>query len=129
MRGFSSNTLGPDTTPRNNGDDDTLGGNVLVEGSVELIYPFPWVEDRRSLQTSVFFDAGNTYLTDCYDVPDGYSSSCTSGIDLGNLRYSAGLGLSWLTPVGPLTFSVAKPLSDEEGDDTQVFQFSLGQTF
>ena len=129
VRGFSSNTLGPNTTPRNDGDDDTLGGNVLVEGSAELIYPFPWVEDRRSLQTSVFFDAGNTYLTECYDVPAGESSNCSSGVDLGELRYSVGLGLSWLTPVGPLTFSVAKPISDEDGDDTQVFQFSLGQTF
>ncbi|MCG7601640.1 outer membrane protein assembly factor BamA [Halomonas sp. McH1-25] len=129
VRGFSGNTLGPATTERNDGDDDTLGGNVLVEGSVELIYPFPWVEDRRSLQTSIFMDAGNTYLTDCYAVPDGYESNCESGVDLGELRYSVGLGLSWLTPVGPLTFSVAKPLNEQEGDDTQTFQFSLGQTF
>ncbi|MGC3872722.1 outer membrane protein assembly factor BamA [Halomonas sp. GXIMD04776] len=129
VRGFTGNTLGPKTTASNFGDDDTLGGNVLVEGTVELIYPFPWVEDRRSLQTSVFFDAGNTYLTECYDVPDGVTSNCESGVDIGDLRYSVGLGLTWLTPVGPLTFSVANPLNDEDGDDTQTFQFSLGQTF
>ncbi|SFH95667.1 outer membrane protein assembly factor BamA [Modicisalibacter xianhensis] len=132
VRGFAGNTLGPATTPRGDGDDDTLGGNVLVEGSVELIYPFPWVEDRRSLQTSVFVDAGNSYLTECYDVSDvsgAPDSNCESGVDLGELRYSVGLGLSWLTPVGPLTFSVAKPLNEQEGDDTQTFQFSLGQTF
>ena len=125
VRGFTGNTLGPATTGGE--DDDTLGGNVLVEGSVELIYPFPWVEDRRSLQTSVFFDAGNTFLTECYDVPG--ESNCESGVNLGDLRYSVGLGLSWLTPVGPLTFSVAQPLNEQEGDDTQTFQFSLGQTF
>ncbi|HIX62202.1 MAG TPA: BamA/TamA family outer membrane protein, partial [Candidatus Halomonas stercoripullorum] len=51
------------------------------------------------------------------------------GVDLGDLRYSIGVGLSWLTPVGPLTFSIAEPLNDESGDDTQFFQFSLGQTF
>nr|WP_298380098.1 outer membrane protein assembly factor BamA [uncultured Halomonas sp.] len=129
VRGFTANTLGPKTTASNFGDDDTLGGNVLIEGTVDLIYPFPWVEDRRSLQTSVFFDAGNTFLTDCYAVPDGVTSSCESGVDLGDLRYSVGLGLNWLTPVGPLTFSVAQPLNDESGDDTQTFQFSLGQTF
>ncbi|GAB2780638.1 outer membrane protein assembly factor BamA [Halomonas shantousis] len=129
VRGYTGNTLGPKTTERHEGDNDTLGGNVLVEGSVELIYPFPWIEDRRSLQTSIFFDAGNTFLTDCYDVPEGYTSSCTSGVDAGDLRYSVGLGLSWLTPVGPLTFSVAEPLNAESDDDTQVFQFSLGQTF
>ena len=129
VRGFAGNTLGPATTERNGGDDDTLGGNVLVEGSVELIYPFPWIEDRRSIQTSVFFDAGNTFLTECYDVPDGFTSDCESGVHLDELRYSVGLGLSWLTPVGPLTFSVAQPLNSEDGDDDQTFQFSLGQTF
>ncbi|WP_227369055.1 outer membrane protein assembly factor BamA [Halomonas sp. M20] len=129
VRGFTANTLGPKTTASNFGDDDTLGGNVLIEGTVDLIYPFPWVEDRRSLQTSVFFDAGNTFLTDCYAVPDGVTSNCESGVDIGDLRYSVGLGLNWLTPVGPLTFSIAQPLNDESGDDTQTFQFSLGQTF
>ncbi|WP_110686240.1 outer membrane protein assembly factor BamA [Salinicola aestuarinus] len=130
VRGYTSNTLGPRTTERGDGDDDTLGGNVLVEGSAELIYPFPWVEDRRSLQTSIFLDAGNTYLTDCYDVVEGDGpSSCDSGVNLDDVRYSVGLGLSWLTPVGPLTFSVAKPLNEKDGDDPQVFQFSLGQTF
>ncbi|MEC9484087.1 MAG: outer membrane protein assembly factor BamA [Halomonas sp.] len=126
VRGFAGNTLGPATTGGD--DDDTLGGNVLIEGTAELIYPFPWVEDRRSLQTSVFFDAGNTFLTECYDTASG-ESNCESGVDPGELRYSVGLGLSWLTPVGPLTFSVAKPLNDEDGDDVQTFQFSLGQTF
>ncbi|MGM0694714.1 MAG: outer membrane protein assembly factor BamA [Pseudomonadota bacterium] len=129
VRGFTSNTLGPATTERSDGDDRTLGGNVLVEGSAEVLFPLPFVEDQRSLQASLFLDGGNTFLTDCYDVPEGFTSSCESGVDLGELRYSAGVGLSWLTPVGPLTFSVSEALNDEDGDDTQFFQFSLGQTF
>lgn len=129
VRGYSGNTLGPKTTDPAGGSEDTLGGNVLIEGSVELIYPFPFVEDRRSLQTTVFLDAGNTYLTNCYDVPESYESNCESGVRLSDLRYSAGLGLSWLTPVGPLTFSVAQPLNAKDDDESQVFQFSLGQTF
>lgn len=130
VRGFTGNTLGPATTPRNRGDDRTLGGNILVEGSAELIFPMPFVEDKRSVQPSLFVDGGNTFLTECYPVlEEDEPSSCSSGVDLGELRYSVGLGLSWLTPVGPLTFSVAEPLNDEEGDDTQFFQFSLGQTF
>jgi len=131
VRGFTGNTLGPATTERRGGDDRTLGGNVLVEGSAEVLFPLPFVEDQRSLQASLFVDAGNTFLTDCYDVleADAGRSRCESGVDLGELRYSAGIGLSWLTPVGPLTFSVAEALNDEEGDDTQFFQFSLGQTF
>ncbi|WP_230086205.1 outer membrane protein assembly factor BamA [Halomonas sp. 328] len=130
VRGFTGNTLGPRTTPpASGGRDRTLGGNVLVEGSAELLFPLPFIEDRRSLQTGFFLDAGNTFLTSCYDVPAGETSRCESGVDLGELRYSIGVGLSWLTPVGPLTFSVAEPLNDKSGDDTQFFQFSLGQTF
>ncbi len=131
VRGFTSNTLGQRTTPpREGGRDRTLGGNVLVEGSAELLFPVPFVEDQRSLQAGFFLDAGNTFLTDCYPVVDDDGPSrCSSGVDLGDLRYSIGVGLSWLTPVGPLTFSIAEPLNDESGDDTQFFQFSLGQTF
>lgn len=130
VRGFTGNTLGQPTTPSGNSTRDrTLGGNMLVQGSAELIFPTPFVGDQRTVQSSLFVDGGNTFLTDCYPVEDGRTSSCNSGVDLGDLRYSVGLGLSWLTPVGPLTFSVAEPINDESGDDTQFFQFSLGQTF
>ncbi len=132
VRGFTSNTLGQRTTPANaGGRDRTLGGNVSVEGSAEIIFPLPFIEDQRALQTSLFLDGGNTFLSSCYDVlaEDAARQQCSSGVDLGDLRYSVGIGLSWLTPVGPLTFSVAEPLNDESGDDTQFFQFSLGQTF
>ena len=132
VRGFTSNTLGQRTTPATEGGRDrTLGGNVSLEGSAEIIFPLPFIEDQRALQTSLFLDGGNTFLSSCYDVleEDAGRQQCNSGVDLGDLRYSAGIGLSWLTPVGPLTFSVAEPLNDESGDDTQFFQFSLGQTF
>ncbi|WP_425348087.1 outer membrane protein assembly factor BamA [Vreelandella aquamarina] len=132
VRGFTSNTLGQRTTPSvEGGRDRTLGGNVQVEGSAEIIFPMPFVENQRSVQPSLFLDAGNTFLSSCYDVleADQGRQRCSSGVDLGDLRYSVGIGLSWLTPVGPLTFSIAEPLNDESGDDTQFFQFSLGQTF
>ncbi|ASK21874.1 MAG TPA: outer membrane protein assembly factor BamA [Halomonas sp.] len=132
VRGFTSNTLGQRTTPtRDGGRDRTLGGNILVEGSAEVLFPMPFVEDQRAIQPSLFLDAGNTFLSSCYDVQEADigRQQCSSGVDLGDLRYSVGIGLSWLTPVGPLTFSVAEPLSDKSGDDTQFFQFSLGQTF
>ncbi|WP_282039746.1 outer membrane protein assembly factor BamA [Halomonas alimentaria] len=130
VRGFTGNTLGQPTTPQEGSTRDrTLGGNMLVQGSAELIFPTPFVGDQRTVQSSLFVDGGNTFLSDCYPVEEGATSSCNSGIDLGDLRYSVGLGLSWLTPVGPLTFSVAEPINDESGDDTQFFQFSLGQTF
>jgi outer membrane protein insertion porin family len=50
-------------------------------------------------------------------------------VDLGDLRYSVGVGVSWLTPIGPLSVSLGMPLNDKENDDTEVFQFALGQTF
>ncbi|MGP9796359.1 outer membrane protein assembly factor BamA [Halomonas sp. 86] len=132
VRGFTSNTLGQPTTPGvEGGRDRTMGGNVLVEGSAEVIFPMPFVENQRSVQPSLFLDAGNTFLSSCYKVleADVGRQQCSSGVDLGDLRYSVGVGLSWLTPVGPLTFSIAEPLKDKSGDDTQFFQFSLGQTF
>ncbi|MBO6851717.1 MAG: BamA/TamA family outer membrane protein, partial [Marinobacter sp.] len=45
------------------------------------------------------------------------------------IRLSAGVGFQWITAVGPLAFSLAQPLNDKSGDETQIFQFSLGQTF
>ncbi|WP_434984245.1 outer membrane protein assembly factor BamA [Vreelandella zhaodongensis] len=132
VRGFTSNTLGQRTTPtRDGGRDRTLGGNILVEGSAEVLFPLPFIENQSAFQTSLFLDAGNTFLSSCYDVQeaDVGRQQCSSGVDLSDLRYSVGIGLSWLTPVGPLTFSFAEPLNDESGDDTQFFQFSLGQTF
>ncbi|WP_371827782.1 outer membrane protein assembly factor BamA [Vreelandella jeotgali] len=132
VRGFTSNTLGQRTTPkRKGGRDRTLGGNARIEGSAAVLFPLPFIEDQDSMQTSLFVDGGNTFLTSCYDVLDGDKArqNCSSGIDMGDLRYSAGMGLSWLTPVGPLTFSVAKPINDKSEDDTEFFQFSLGQSF
>jgi len=50
-------------------------------------------------------------------------------VELADMRYSAGIGLSWLTALGPLGFSLGMPLNSQSEDDTQVFQFTLGQTF
>ncbi|WP_211238890.1 outer membrane protein assembly factor BamA [Carnimonas nigrificans] len=130
VRGFRTNSLGQRTTPRGGDDDDyTLGGNIQMEGSADLIFPTPFIEDHRQVQTSLFVDAGNTYLSHCYSTGDGPKSDCESGVDLGDMNLSAGVGLSWLTPVGPLTFSVAKPIHKASGAESQFFQFSLGQTF
>jgi outer membrane protein insertion porin family len=55
--------------------------------------------------------------------------SPSGDFDLGDLRYSTGLSVVWLSPVGALSVSVAYPLNDEDDDDTQIFQFGFGQTF
>ncbi|MCP5207377.1 MAG: outer membrane protein assembly factor BamA [Hahellaceae bacterium] len=120
VRGWESNSLGPRSTPHPNdfSDPEPFGGNFLVEGSAELIFPTPFVKDSSSMRTSLFLDVGNVF-----DTYRGYDPSFKE------LRYSVGIGFNWITAIGPLAFSLAEPLNKKEGDDTQVFQFSLGQPF
>lgn len=125
VRGFQGNSLGPKSTPTDDDDPSAFGGNVLVEAGLELIYPLWFIEDRSSIQTTVFLDTGNVFMTECSSV----SENCTPGVDLSELRMSAGVGFTWLSPVGPLDFSIARPLNKKSGDDTEFFQFSIGQTF
>ncbi|MFL1467524.1 outer membrane protein assembly factor BamA [Marinobacter sp. HN1S83] len=120
VRGFEANSLGPKATnsPNDLSDPDPFGGNVLTEGSLELIFPTPFAGDSRSMRSAFFVDAGQVFDPDRDFEPAA-----------NELRVSAGVGFQWITAVGPLAFSLAKPLNDKSGDDTQIFQFSLGQTF
>ncbi|MCC1495552.1 outer membrane protein assembly factor BamA [Alcanivorax sp. 1008] len=129
VRGFRARSLGPRSptflSVQNNifdPDPDPIGGNFLTEASIELLFPPPFAPDSRSLRTFLFADAGNVWQTDI----DG-----SLGLDFAvdELRTSVGVGLSWLTAIGPLGFSFAKPIGKKPGDDTEVFQFSLGQAF
>ena len=127
VRGYKDNTLGPKAEESDNaGNFNSIGGNALIEGTVELIVPMPFVKDQRSLRTSVFFDYGNVFNTNCSS--DAGVRDC-SAPDLSELRYSVGIGLTWVTPLGPLTFSLAEALNPKGKDETQVFQFSLGTPF
>ena len=105
-------------------DTDPFGGNLLFEGSAELIFPLPFIKDQRTFRTVFFVDWGNVFSTDCRNK----QGNCFD-FDLGELRYSAGVGLSWITGFGPLTFSYAVPFNDNEFDETEAFQFSLGRSF
>ncbi|WP_150302689.1 outer membrane protein assembly factor BamA [Pseudomonas saliphila] len=136
VRGFRDNSLGPRSTPNvNDPDKDHLpfGGNVKITGGAELIFPVPFVEDQRSLRTVLFLDAGNVFDTNCsttnLEFEGGAENPGCGDIDAGEIRYSAGVGLSWLTALGPLGFSLGRAINDESEDDTQFFQFTLGQTF
>ncbi|WP_444925543.1 outer membrane protein assembly factor BamA [Microbulbifer sp. TRSA002] len=155
VRGFERNTLGPRSTPAEfytrlpcatNGEEytqycyevdsegnltidgytdaDPFGGNILIEGSAEVIFPLPFVKDQRSLQTAFFVDAGNVFDTSCGDT----QINCYD-VDFGKMNVSAGIGLTWITGFGPLTFSLAKALKKNEDDDVEVFQFTLGNSF
>mgnify|MGYP003559084134 FL=1 len=112
-----------------------LGGNVLVETSLELIFPLPFIEDRSSLRSVVFLDAGNAFTDKCYkpndpDVPSLTEHPfCNEGIELDEMRISTVVGVTWVTAIGPLTFTYSFPLNDKDKDRTEGFEFSLGQVF
>jgi len=83
----------------------------------------------------VFFDAGNTFTDYCYtpydeDIPSLTSHPyCDTGFNLSDIRMSTGVGLTWVTAIGPLTFVYSIPLNEQRNDDTEGFEFSLGQVF
>jgi len=111
VRGFQSNTLGVKE------DGQALGGNLLVTGGAEIIFPVPFMKKTlKSFRLSAFTDFGNVY-----DVNEDFDTSI--------LRYSAGLSAIWISPFGAMSFSVAAPFNEQEGDTTEAFQFSLGSTF
>lgn len=105
-------------------DDDPFGGNVLIEGSAELLFPLPFVKDQSQLRTGFFLDVGNVYDTDCSPT----QKNCFD-VDFSELRYSVGVGLTWITGFGPMSFSLAKPLKVDEYDQEEIFQFTLGRGF
>lgn len=157
VRGYKRNTLGPRSSPARaynaavlangqlvyvsngagtqllstyspNGNDDPIGGDMILDGSAELIFPMPFVKDQTAMQPSIFVDAGNVFDTNCATVYGVKQANCYN-FDIGELRYSTGVGLTWITGFGPLTFSIAKALNASGDDQTEVFQFSLGQNF
>jgi len=146
VRGFKDSTLGPRGTPSRGVDvtgnagtvQDTstnplpFGGNVLIQGGAELLFPLPFVKDQRSLRTSLFWDVGNVFDSKCEQVRNTngtLSQTQCNDISFSNMASSVGVGLTWVTALGPLSFAVAAPIKQPNNAETQVFQFSLGQTF
>ncbi len=100
-----------------------VGGNAVMDGTMELVVPMPFIKEAASsMRTTVFLDAGQAF--DTFTSPYIVDNPPLSAI-----RYSLGVGFSWLTPIGPLTFSVAKPLHSQPDDQHQIFQFTIGQGF
>ena len=112
VRGFEDNTLGPrDST------GEPFGGDFRVVGNAEVIMPMPFVEkDNKAWRMTTFFDLGNVFEE-------------AGDFDAGDLRYSVGVGVRWLSPFGPLKVSYAEPLNDESEDEVQKFQFTFGTSF
>jgi len=108
VRGFKDNSLGP-----RDSRNLALGGALKTVGSLELIFPPPFASESKSVRVSAFVDVGQVF--------GGIST-----FSLGGLRASTGVSLIWLSPVGPLSFSLATPIREGTNDQTQAFQFTLG---
>ena len=117
VRGYLGNSLGP-KDPKTG---TFLGGSKRVVANTQFYFPFPGTQRDRTLRMFVFADAGQVYGAD--------GGGNDTNIDLGDLRYSTGIGLSWLSPMGPLQLVYAKALNSKDGDRTQVFQFQVGTAF
>ncbi|MBU7576107.1 MAG: BamA/TamA family outer membrane protein, partial [Hydrogenophaga sp.] len=94
-----------------------IGGNRSMAFSAEFITPFPGAGNDRTLRMFGFIDVGNVY---------GENDTRANATDL---RASVGVGLSWISPVGPLRFAIANPIRKFPGDRIQKFQFQIGTSF
>lgn len=126
VRGFEQNSLGPRAVYDNffSGYNRPVGGTYSVEGGFDLIFPIPFLEDSRSVRSSLFLDYGNVFSEEC----KSYETNC-SEFDLSELRYSLGLGVTWITALGPMSFAISSVFGDDELDETETFQFEIGNQF
>ncbi|MBS4096846.1 MAG: outer membrane protein assembly factor BamA [Sulfuricella sp.] len=111
VRGYKTSSLG-----LKDPDGNAYGGTKRVVGNVEVLFPFPGMKNDRALRMSVFVDAGQVY-------DQGQK------VSVGDLRYSTGVAVSWYSPMGPMKFSLAKPLNAKDGDKPETFQFLMGTVF
>ena len=126
VRGFKQNTLGPRAVYQNGFyySNRPSGGAYLIEGGFDFIFNLSFLDDTRSVRSSIFLDYGNVFSDGCRI----YEFKC-SEFDLGELRYSIGLGFTWITQLGPLSFSISSALNNDEYDETEAFQFEIGNQF
>ncbi|TVP15131.1 outer membrane protein assembly factor BamA [Shewanella sp. KCT] len=114
----------------------SIGGNAIATASVEMIVPTPFLDEAytNSVRTSFFVDAGNVWDTEFdYDayrfLPAEQFDKLSDYSDPGRIRASAGMSVQWLSPMGPMVFSLAWPIKKYEDDDTEIFSFNIGKTF
>ncbi len=126
VRGYEKSSLGPRIEDVGYYSDRgrPFGGNLLVEASAEFIFPLPFGDRLRGVRSAYFFDAGNVFNTECPEVSD----ECL-GFDAKEIRVTTGLGVTWLSAMGPMSFALALPLNDKPGDEVERFAFELGYSF
>jgi outer membrane protein insertion porin family len=112
VRGYRPYSLGPQDPAGN-----ALGGTRRLVGNAEVLFPVPGAEQDKSLRLGAFIDAGQVYAQG-------------DKVSLSELRYSAGIALSWSSPFGPLRISLGNPLNEKKGvDRAQRLQLTIGTGF
>jgi outer membrane protein insertion porin family len=119
VRGFEGGTLGPVSAVINSTNNATIniGGNRSVALNTEFITPFPGAGNDRTLRMFGFLDVGNVY------------GEGDTRANANQLRASVGIGVSWISPIGPLRIAFANPIREFPGDKIQKFQFQIGTSF
>jgi outer membrane protein insertion porin family len=124
VRGFREGWMGPRDTNNN-----PFGGNVRVSSQLEWIFPLPG-DIGTTTRFSLFADAGNIFSTDTtpfFDPVTGEPADFT--FSTSNMKYSVGLSVQWMAPIGLFRFSYGLPLNDDPFDRVERFQFSIGSAF
>lgn len=148
VRGYDNSTLGPkypgviyDARGERDWNPEEVGGNALVQFGTELALPIPFKGDwARQVRPVIFAEGAQVFDTQC-NIPRGNMNvdgkvvdaqqycKDNNQFDFGNMRYSVGVGFTWITMIGPLSLSYAFPLNDKDGDKTKSVQFEIGRTF
>ena len=113
VRGYETSSLGP----RDATTGDPIGGSKMIVGNVEVTFPLPGTGYDRTLRVFTFLDGGNVW------------GSEGNSIGANGLRYGYGVGLAWISPIGPLKLSLGFPVVKHTGDQYQKFQFQIGTSF
>ncbi|WP_158674485.1 outer membrane protein assembly factor BamA [Candidatus Pantoea edessiphila] len=147
IRGFQTNTVGPKSVylKKSNSlspncistgectiSDNTIGGDALFSGSIELIFPIPLLNEKlsNSIRTSLFCDFGNVWDTRWDTMYKGEKiKNMPNYNDPKKIRISTGIAFKWLSPFGPLEFSYAIPIKQYQGDNIEKFQLYVGKTW
>ncbi|MFW1993759.1 outer membrane protein assembly factor BamA [Acinetobacter guillouiae] len=150
VRGYDNSTLGPkypgvtyNERKTKDYDPEEVGGNALIQFGTELALPVPFKGDwARQIRPVIFAEGAQVFDTDCSTAtgdlyldgsktPINAKQYCkdNNDFDFGNMRYSVGVGFTWITMIGPLSLSYAFPLNDKPGDETKNIQFEIGRTF
>jgi len=112
VRGYRAFSLGPQDAAGN-----SLGGTRKITGSAEILFPLPGAQMEKSLRLAAFIDGGQVF-------------GATEKVAFGDMRYSAGIGLAWSSPFGPLRLSFGQPLNEKKGiDRRERIQFTFGTAF